>query len=1053
MYYYNETDETLVMLTLAGEQQAYERLVLRYQSAVIASALAVTHSRFMAEDAAQDAFVTAWMKLNTLQSGSKYCTWVCKIAKNCARNMLMRYRSFMPLDLVENTFAEADDKLNPAEYAAASEDRDEINKAIEGLPARVREIIRLHYFEELSVTEIAERMSISSGTVKWQLHDGRKRIRKELCAMNEKYNDTLVERVMKKVQELKLWQFKNDKSGFEAIYRDVLGEVEELPESMKKNHALADVLLRGWWWIPGEKNDALLKRIADAAIEGRNEEAMSFIVTNEDSKFWGSSKLVFIRDKQIPRLEAAGFVDTLGKEWFWLGYYSFREGKPDEGRAAYDKVREILNEQNSFYNMVPYALRMEEALAGELKDVKDFRYVIWTSSYELRYVDGLPKYWKEQGTGEGECGSFDGDIMGFFRGSSLCDGAFFANIKVGEAHIGSDGTTLEFASDSVSVNTPAGMFEGCQLWVTTHNKDRGKSVFKTYYKDGVGIVKIEHFADGVSDVRVLSAYSIVGGSGLLPFAKGNKWEYASLYPSDIIKAELSYEVSYADENKGMLTSWSKLHRIGYDENSWVDMVQQIANDYFESGTYKVVDVSHAVERAEALAKTPIQKAHTKAAASVVRRIMETNPEFNPKHVATGHWNFFGRPTLIKKDGKLKLTSYNPRWEFELKSMGGNGNADTPLLYNDIYGILQDATRYVWSDEWRIGASPIVEYDGYDRAIKTQIICEDGGNITTKAGTFENCLKLTLYIEGLTNGLSYRGGRKVYYFADGIGIVRTENEYLSGSRTAVYELTEYEGTGEGYMPFEDGMMRKYDALDLTDGFVGSSIYTYVEDENGDIVVFEDRKGIRELPPPITQYSSIQGEQIEERLWSAGNWKEGHEKFFENNIKLMAHFIGRPSRNAHDSARSIALHDYNLKLMEGFSENGVPDAWCGLYAWLSLIKAAAHFQRGVWEPENTEKGFMCLETALAYYKKWDSFKDGELLDLGNEGAFGKAKYIKGEEMLMLPNGKCEPLEELDSNGNAMYYCMTAKSGWWWFDPIREDERFKEYIKRAGELLESK
>ena len=59
MYYQNEPDETLVMLTLAGEQTAYEVLVTRYQKATIASAMSVTKNHFMAEDAAQDAFVTA----------------------------------------------------------------------------------------------------------------------------------------------------------------------------------------------------------------------------------------------------------------------------------------------------------------------------------------------------------------------------------------------------------------------------------------------------------------------------------------------------------------------------------------------------------------------------------------------------------------------------------------------------------------------------------------------------------------------------------------------------------------------------------------------------------------------------------------------------------------------------------------------------------------------------------------------------------------------------------------------------------------------------------
>jgi RNA polymerase sigma-70 factor (ECF subfamily) len=242
MYYRNEPDETLVMLTLAGEQTAYEVLVNRYQNAVIASAMSVVKSRFMAEDAAQDAFVTAWMKLNTLLEPKKYGSWVCRIAKNCARNMISRYRSFLPLDIVDNLNITDDGAENPAELYALSEERKEVDKSIEKLSERVKQIIHLHYFEGLSIAEIADRMRISEGTVKWQLHDGRKRIRKELCAMNEKYSDTLVERVMKKVEELKLWQLVNDKTGFEKVYKEVLRELEELPECTKKQHALADVL-------------------------------------------------------------------------------------------------------------------------------------------------------------------------------------------------------------------------------------------------------------------------------------------------------------------------------------------------------------------------------------------------------------------------------------------------------------------------------------------------------------------------------------------------------------------------------------------------------------------------------------------------------------------------------------------------------------------------------------------------------------------------------------------------------------------------------------------
>lgn len=125
MYYQNEPDETLVMLTLAGDQSAYEGLVVRYQKAVISSAISVTKNHFMAEDAAQDAFVTAWMKLNTLQETQKFGAWVCRIAKNCALNMLARYRGFLPLDFVDNLNISDDHSQNPSELYALSEERNE----------------------------------------------------------------------------------------------------------------------------------------------------------------------------------------------------------------------------------------------------------------------------------------------------------------------------------------------------------------------------------------------------------------------------------------------------------------------------------------------------------------------------------------------------------------------------------------------------------------------------------------------------------------------------------------------------------------------------------------------------------------------------------------------------------------------------------------------------------------------------------------------------------------------------------------------------------------
>ncbi len=1063
LQYQNQNDETLVMLTLAGEQRAYEVLVVRYQRAVISAALSVTKTQFMAEDAAQDAFVTAWMKLNTLNEPDKFGAWVSRIARNCALNMVTRLKSFMSLDALDNTEISGDSKYNPAERYTSSDTDDELYLSIGKLPEKVKQIIYMHYFEGLGVAEIADKMRISSGTVKWQLHDGRKRIRKELCAMNEKWNDTLVQRVMKKVEELKLWQVKNDKTGFEEVYKDVLREVEELPESRDKSYALADVLMRGWWWLPGDKNDALFARIVSAAERGKNEEVMSFIVGREDSRMYKDGALAvirFIRDKQIPRLEKAGFVKTLGKEWFWLGYMYYKAGKYEEGSRAYDKVYEILGKEDIYHALIPYAHKLAVLFTnssdnGNYKEKSIKRYLVGASAEEYRYINGQFCFWGREAFKEGHMYSVELGDSDIFRNSSRCDGNFFMSLGVGESYVGSDGTTLTFVSDSEEVKTPAGVFDGCELWVTKNKDvDAGKFVCRSYYKDGVGIVKYEYIFDGEPDVRLLSTYTIVGGSGKLPMAEGNTWEYASTYAPDTMRSELKFTVSYADDKKVLITSWNEMERLSYDENSWLDMIKQIRNDYWdEKGDRNFIcDVSHAVERAEALAVTPMEKAHIKAAASVVRRIMDTDPEFNKAHTATGHWNFFAKKNTQKKNGTTSIGKCF-RWSFEWKSIGGAADADWPLLCNDIYGILQDAANCIWSDEWRIGASPSIEYTKWDRTVKTKITCEDGGTVTTKAGVFDNCFKLSLDIGGMNGGYSYRGGKKVYYFAEGVGIVRTENEYCGRAKAAVYELSSYEGIGEGYMPLEEGMVRRYDALNLTDGFVGAAEYAYVADEDGDIIIFADRTGIRELPPPITFYGAIQGELIEEKLWEEGKREECRLRHDINNFHLLTHFLARESWYRGAQEKAAAWNKYKLNILENLSADGeLPPAWYGYYNRTLFITACTLFGCG-----KREEGYEYLERAFvtAEENKWAKLPEGSLLSVGDPLIFGGIKLVKGENVIELPDGTREPLMvyywHFDFKVGNMYYGMTAPRGWEWFNPVRNEEKFKEYVERARKLAE--
>jgi RNA polymerase sigma-70 factor (ECF subfamily) len=265
--YKEHQDGALVELTLLGNEKAYEELVIRHEKAVKGTAFKVTGNEYSAEDASQDAFVAAWMHLDSLRDRERFGSWVCSIAKNCARTLNHHYRSCAPdisLHILQDMELTAGDEsgllaeLSAAGLAEAQRDED-LHAAVDALSEKIREAIHLHYFEGLSVAQIAAKLDVPEGTVKWRLCEGRKQLRKEYGVMEKTYNEneSLVARVMRQVEALKLWRLKNDKTGFEEEYRAVLTAVESLDESKEKHHALADVLVRGVRWVPGERNDEI----------------------------------------------------------------------------------------------------------------------------------------------------------------------------------------------------------------------------------------------------------------------------------------------------------------------------------------------------------------------------------------------------------------------------------------------------------------------------------------------------------------------------------------------------------------------------------------------------------------------------------------------------------------------------------------------------------------------------------------------------------------------------------------------------------------------------
>jgi len=158
----------------AGDESAVAELVRRFQPWAVDFAAALlggdSHS---AEDAVQSAYITALSRLHDLREPGAFAGWFRQILRTEVRRISRRRRDAADV----STGEAAAHRASPVEAAETNERRAIVRAAIASLPRRSAAAAALHYLDELEICEVAERLSIPSGTVKRRLHDARERLR------------------------------------------------------------------------------------------------------------------------------------------------------------------------------------------------------------------------------------------------------------------------------------------------------------------------------------------------------------------------------------------------------------------------------------------------------------------------------------------------------------------------------------------------------------------------------------------------------------------------------------------------------------------------------------------------------------------------------------------------------------------------------------------------------------------------------------------------------------------------------------------------------------
>lgn len=175
-------EEQLILAALAGERQAFGQLVERYQDRLYSAMVSVVGSTDEAEDVVQEAFIQAYIKLDTFQRNSRFFTWLYRIAFNFALSRRRKHRGQVSLD--QNREATGNEPIDDQEAPDHDMVRDEsvnlLHRAMDKLSDDHRSILVLRELDGMSYEHIAEILEIEIGTVRSRLNRARSQLKSQL---------------------------------------------------------------------------------------------------------------------------------------------------------------------------------------------------------------------------------------------------------------------------------------------------------------------------------------------------------------------------------------------------------------------------------------------------------------------------------------------------------------------------------------------------------------------------------------------------------------------------------------------------------------------------------------------------------------------------------------------------------------------------------------------------------------------------------------------------------------------------------------------------------
>lgn len=327
-----DEDVVLIQGILAGDEDAFACLIGKYRKQVHAHAWRKTGDYHIAEDITQETFLQVYQKLETLEDPTQFSRWLHSIVNHLCiawfRKNRISTESLEETDISEIE-TEAYSQYVAAEHAktTAEAQRDLVKKLLAKLKESDREVITLHYFEEMTSAEIGSYLGVSENTAKSRIRRARQRLKKYEFMIQEVL-DITVEKGQRPQQHLKgdiimAEEVKDDlkvevnPEEINQSLTEMQGEIAELREQIQSivkeqnTRRSEDDMLRP----PRSQRGDALKTLSTLPEDAENHVAWGYVGVYKTASNAGKSRIAYWSDSidiflnKAPDMEIVNFAN------------------------------------------------------------------------------------------------------------------------------------------------------------------------------------------------------------------------------------------------------------------------------------------------------------------------------------------------------------------------------------------------------------------------------------------------------------------------------------------------------------------------------------------------------------------------------------------------------------------------------------------------------------------------------------------------------------------------------------------------------------------------